>query len=177
MQWITAVLISLAAASAVSLGGWGITRMVMAENYDNEIGDHLERAGTANTVELALPELQIAIANIEARGLTHGDSTLIGKGSVQDDVGFWYANLKAVQGDLERLSADSTPHEKNLVLVKLKMTLQTVHPGGISIYPHNVGVAWWAWGSVAGVFGFLLLAIFADEWVKAHARRPYIIAD
>ncbi len=108
-----------------------------------ELTGHLKRAADANSIELALEELNTALNYIENNGLSTGYTSLIYK-TPDEDLEFWYRNLKASKEELEK-TKNSTSLEKTNVLLKLGETLldegkkgsRTTYPKGISIFPHN----------------------------------------
>ena len=112
--------------------------------FDRGCGGRLKRAADANVVSLAKQELGTAIAYAERNGLTSGYTSVFWT-TPDEDLGFWYANLKAAYGELEGLSADATLLERSNVLLKLRETLldhgqrgeHVTAPDGISRYPHN----------------------------------------
>jgi hypothetical protein len=131
--------------------GAGVIRVVIAEQYDQRCGGYLKRAADANTPHRAQEELKKALQYIEQHNLTKGYTSIFYK-TPDEDVGFWYGNLKEADGELDRAVANKNMSqlEASNVLMKLRETLldpaqhgQTVtEPSGISIYPYN---AQWAW--------------------------------
>lgn len=126
----------------------------------NYIG-YLKRAADANSIELAKTELSKAVSEIERRGLTSGYTSILYK-TPDEDIGFWYANLKTSLEELQGLSKNSSSMEKSNVLIKLRESLldggdkgdSITYPSGISVYPNNVVVMLWC------VLSFVCAAIF-----------------
>lgn len=162
---LTLCLIALALAGA---------RMVREVEFDRGCEGHLENAAHANTIAMAIPEMQLAISYAEAHGLTTGYTSIFYR-TPDENVGYWYANLKAATDDLRRIGARSnvSPMEESNVLLKLHETiLRSGHkgettvdvPGGIAAYPRNL-----AWAVVmvialmAGVMGAMLLCFGFQE--------------
>ena len=124
----------------------------------------MERASTANTVELAMSELKAAIDYAEEKGYTSGYTSVFYK-TPDEDVEFWYNNLVASYNELQNLP-DTTPTlEKTNTLMKLRETLteqgekktKVIYPRGLMYYPHN-----FLWGLVRllfvlGLFGFVFI--------------------
>lgn len=114
---------------------------------ERDLTGHLKRAADANSIELALSELNTSINYIEKNNLTKGYTSIIVK-MPDEDLGFWYANLKASQSELEK-TINSSSLEKTNVLLKLRETLldegekgsNTTYPEGISIFPNNKIIA------------------------------------
>ncbi len=133
--------------------------------FDRNIGGHMTRAATANTIEIATTEMQIVVDNMEAKGYTQGYTSILYT-TPNEDVGFWYKNMKASLNELKNVPANASDLEKSKTLMKLERTLESqeesgkkiVTPPGISTYPNNL-----LWGiiSLLGilvlVFGLLLI--------------------
>ena len=100
--------------------GWGITRVVKSEiTFERKCKGYLKRAADANTVKLAKEELSKAINYIEAKGYTQGYTSLLWT-TPDEDLGFWYANLKSSLDELNTLPGDATSLEKSNMLMKLR---------------------------------------------------------
>lgn len=105
---------------------------------------HLKRAADANTIEIAKTELDIALEYLEQEGLTEGYTSVLYK-TPDEDISFWYSNLKAASVELGNISADASTLETSNALMKLRETLldkgeKSEHitaPAGISRYPYN----------------------------------------
>jgi hypothetical protein len=118
---------------------------------------YLKRAADANSVELARNELDIALKYVEAEGLKNGYTSVFYR-TPDEDVGFWYRNLKTSQAELLSIPATATPLEKSNMLMKLRETLldsgeKSVHvtlPSGVSVFPNNVAYAIWI--TISGLF-------------------------
>ena len=117
---------------------FGIFRYV---DYTINIEGYLKRAADANTVELAAENLQFALTEIEARGLTEGTTRVLWHTPTRD-VGFWYTNLSASLAELSGVTEASTPLEKSNMLIKPRETLldqgetkeEITAPAGISMF-------------------------------------------
>tara|TARA_B100000767_G_scaffold43791_1_gene37808 strand:+ start:74 stop:622 length:549 start_codon:yes stop_codon:yes gene_type:complete len=112
-----------------------------------ELTGHLKRAADANSIELASTELKTALDFIEKNNLTNGYTSIVYK-TPDEDLVFWYSNLKASRIELEK-TKNSTSLEKTNVLLKLRETLldegekgsRITYPKGISIFPNNKLIA------------------------------------
>lgn len=143
--------ISIIFAIATFVGA--ITKQV---NFTQECGGYLKRATNANTVELAVYNLEKAILYLENNGITTGYTSVLWK-TPDEDVEYWYKNLKSAYNELKSLPTDNKLLCDN-ALMKLKETLidntkdgdRLVVPNGISRYPNNKS---WAI--------FIILASFA----------------
>lgn len=157
---------------------WGVTRFVAGFNFDRYCEGYLKRAADANTIEMARNELAIALRYMEAHGLTSG-STAIVFPTPDEDVGFWYRNVKTSHEELVSLPATTTPLERTNVLMKLRETLLDTNssgnvvtlPPGISLYPQNASYAFWGWGSL--IFGCMALGFGIYLQNRPSPRRRF----
>ena len=112
--------------------------------FDINCGDYLKRAADSNTVELAADNLKIALDYIEANGMTSGYTSVVYK-SPDEDVAFWYTNIKQSYEELISLDDNATNLEKTNLLMKLRETLldqqekgeSLTVPNAISCFPNN----------------------------------------
>lgn len=145
MRWFLLIL------GVVMTFGWGSTLIVRGIQFDRGAEGYLKRAADANTVELAETQLRIAIDYIEEKELTSGYTSIIYR-TPNEDVGFWYTNLKTSLEELQALDSTSTVLERSNMLMKLRETLMDdgesgaiiTTPPGISLFPMNTGLAVWA---------------------------------
>lgn len=122
---------------------WSAVKISHAVSFDRDIKRYLSHAAEASTIQLAKENLDIALKNIEGWGLTSGHTTVLFE-SPEDDVGFWYKNVKASRAQLDDVKT-VTFQEQKTVLAELRKTLLSrsgdgsavVIPQGISIYPKN----------------------------------------
>jgi hypothetical protein len=138
--------VGLAVASLVTfLAIWALPRTVSNIQFDRNCGGYLERAANANSIELASAELAKALSYMEREQLTSGYTSIVYT-TPDEDIGFWYTNIKTSHEELVGLSPDATSLEKSNVLMKLRETLTAsgdrgstslVVPEGISIHPLN----------------------------------------
>ena len=113
-------------------------------SFDVNCGDYLKRAANANTVELAIENLEAALAYIEENNLTSGNTGVIYK-SPADDIKFWYSNIKSSYEELKSISSDASILEKSNALMKLRESIiengekgeYLIRPDNISQYPNN----------------------------------------
>lgn len=117
---------------------------------------HLKRAADANTVELASSELAVALSAIEKQGLTEGYTSVLYT-LPSEDIGFWYKNLKAAQGELAKVNEQSSQMERTNILIKLRETLMdhsgksgdnVTYPQGLARFPNN---------RIIALLGFILV--------------------
>lgn len=124
-----------------------VTPICMNIEFNQNCGGYLKQAADANTVELALERLNLAVKYIEEKGYTSGYTSIIYK-TEDENIGYWYQNIKACQKELNE-ALDGTQLEKSNVLMKVresltdngeKGTVLTV-PSGLAKYPHNLLLA------------------------------------
>jgi hypothetical protein len=151
------------AAGAIFLGlmfclpfcGFLLTRIICNINFDVNCGGHLKRAADANTIELASQELGQVLNYLEQNNMTKGYTSLLYR-TPDEDIGFWYTNLKASMDELNKVTPQTTQLERTNLLIKLRETLldhgdkgqKVTEPDGITVYPNNVAMAFFGWGSV-----------------------------
>ena len=114
--------------------------------FNKNCGGYLELAANANSIDLAKSNLDKAIQYLEKNQLTTGYTSII-YNTPDENVTYWYANLKACQYELDVFSVrpGSTLEETNF-LMKLRESLTKpssegdqyiIIPQGISIFPCN----------------------------------------
>ena len=129
----------------------GVIIFVTQIEFNQNCGGYLKQAADANTAELALERLDKAVKYAEGRGLTNGYTSVFYK-TEDDNIGYWYKNLKACQKELQEVIGKSQLEQTN-VLMKVRESLtedgengtELTVPGGIARYPNNV------------FYGFLML--------------------
>lgn len=146
---------------------WGGTRIVAHIQFGQNVSGYLKRAADANTIPLAGENLDTALKYIEGRGMTSG-STFIVYQTPDEDVGFWYKNLKASRAELSEIKPETSLLERTNVLIKLRETLvdhkgsdvKATIPPGIEVFPSNVFFALWGW--ISGILALL----FFWFWIR-----------
>lgn len=136
--------------------------IVKSIQFKQDCSGYLKQAADANTVELALGRLNLALDYIESHNLTSGYTSVLWR-TENENVGYWYQNLKACQGELEA-NLDATSLEKSNVLMKVRESLTDegengtvlTIPPGISRYPNNL---------MYGILRFLSLFVFCWGFV------------
>lgn len=135
---------------------------------------HLKRAADANTVETASAELEIAIAYLEKNNLTDGYTSVFWK-TPDEDIEFWYNNLKASQNELLKVDSTTSSLEKSNLLMKLRETLidngekgdALTVPDGLSRYPNN-----FLWGLLMGL-GVIIIVGLIIWWFWVNDNDTY----
>lgn len=135
--------------------------------FDQRCAGFLKQAADASSVELAERQLNKAIDYIEKNGLTSGYTSVIYK-TEDENIGFWYENLKVCQKELAETRGNSTLENTN-VLMKLRESLtdeaekgtKLTIPAGIYLYPNNALflVANWISGFVIVAFIIWIMAV------------------
>lgn len=117
--------------------------VVKSIQFTQNCGGYLKNAADANTVELALERVTVALDYIEAHNLTDGYTSVLWK-TEDENINYWYRNVKACKEELEN-ALDATQLEKSNVLMKVRESLtdngekgtRLTVPDGISRYPYN----------------------------------------
>lgn len=157
---------------------WMATRIVLAVSFERNIGGYLSHAAAASTIQLAKENLDIALKNIEFKGLTSGYTSVLFE-APGEDIGFWYKNLKASRSELNEIKTMSYLEQKN-VLAELRKTLfgykidepVMVIPRGISIYHNNRLFAVWGISSPILALVFWLLWVTYIPRCRKDDKRP-----
>lgn len=129
--------------------------------FNQQCAGYLKQAADANSPELALERLNLALDYIEAHGLTEGYTSVLWK-TEDENIGYWYQNLKVCQKELADC-LDGTQLEKSNVLMKVRESLTDegekgttlTIPDGISRYPNNA-----LWGILRLVSYIVLCVLF-----------------
>lgn len=93
----------------------------MGIEFSQQCSGYLKQAADANTVELALDRLNLAVKYIEEKGYTDGYTSIVYK-TEDENIGYWYQNIKACQKELND-ALDGTQLEKSNVLMKIRESL------------------------------------------------------
>lgn len=109
--------------------------------FDIHCAGNIKRAADANTVEIAKKELKTVLDYLEYYRMTEGYTSILWKGP-EEDVGFWYNNIKSAYLELEKVKETTSQLEKTNILLKLRETLldrnDITVPPGIVFFPYNV---------------------------------------
>lgn len=151
---------------------WLCGRMYTSIMFGIDCEGYLKRAADANTIELASAQLDIALKYLEKNQLTNGYTSILYK-TPDEDIGFWYNNLKSSYQELQKVTDQTSQLEKTNILMKLRETLldnnqngtSITYPDGISRAPNNT--AWAFFGILSGIIlivGCLLLVAWLDEY-------------
>lgn len=142
----------------------------MRIQFSQNCSGYLFQAADANTVELAAERLGKALEYIESKGWTDGYTSILWK-TEDENIGFWYTNLKASLQELVSVKESSQMEQTN-VLMKLRETLldsgekgeHLTIPRGLWKYPYN---GLYAVGAcvvnILGILAVLFLLIILDR--------------
>lgn len=118
---------------------------ILGIHQEQRFTGHLKRAADANTVEIAIKEMSIALTYMEENNLTSGYTSIFYR-TPDEDIEFFYTNIKASLSELVAASNSDSQLERSNVLMKLRETLidnggdsgdDLTVPDGLSRYPHN----------------------------------------
>lgn len=153
--------------SVVTLVAYMVIRISASAYISAKCGDYFRRAALASDVGTAGRELDRAVLYLEHRGLTHGYTSVFWK-SPDEDIGFWYNNVKAMQRNLHAVNPTTPQAAKSVMLIRLKDAIlkdnDVISPSGIDIYPYNT----WLAGLV--IFSFLLGISMTTWWLRDELR-------
>ena len=136
-------------------------RIAKSIQFKQNCSGYLKRASDANTVESAKQELEKSIKYLEARNLTNGYTSVFFQ-TPDEDIEFWYNNLKSSYKELSKVTSKTSSLEKTNILMKLRETIldngkegdSLTIPDGISVYPNNL-----LWGILTTVSLIALIGI------------------
>lgn len=147
--------------------------IVKSIQFDQECGGFLKQAADASSVELAERQLNLAINYIEKNNLTSGYTSILYK-TEDENIGFWYENLKVCQKELAETKGNSTLENTN-VLMKLRESLtdysekgtKLTIPEGIGRYPNNL------WFMLANLVSFILFLYAIWPFIVFYMESKY----
>ncbi len=149
------------------------SRIVKGVTFNQNVKGILKRAADASTIEIAKQELGTAIDYLETNNLTSGYTSILYK-TPDEDIGFWYQNLKASHKELVELKSVSALERTN-VLIKLRETLldsgenlSVTYPEGLSVYPNNK--LWTALMILALICGAIAFGL-PIKWLEDASKR------
>lgn len=129
-----------------------VMRGIFAIQFSQNCGGYLKQAARSTSIE----RLEIGVKYIELHNLTSGYTSIFYK-TQDEDLGFWYNNLKKSLDELKNTKVSSTLEQSNL-LIKFRETIIThtgegeslICPDGVSVYPRNT-----FWFMMISFFGLL----------------------
>ena len=128
-------------------------------HFNQECEGYLKQAADANTAEIALDRIDLALEYIERNNLTDGYTSVLWR-TEDENIGFWYQNIKACKSELESCIGGSQL-EKSNVLMKVRESLtdngdsgtELTIPSGLCRYPNNAVYMLFGWLSL---FAFII---------------------
>lgn len=166
------------AASSILLIGIFVLSEVREVQLDRACVGFLKRASNANTIPLAIGELEKAVVYIEENELDQG-STEAFYWTPDCDLVFWHENLRASLDELKSLPSDVDPLTASNQLIKLRETIidgdrkrpRVAVPPNFYVYPFQFAYRVATIAGLAGLLiGFVALAI-ASERNKSCVSR------
>lgn len=138
--------------------------MIITEiQFNQNCKGFLKQTADANSVELAIDRLNIAIKYVEDNNLTSGYTSILYK-TEDENIEFWYKNLLTCREELTQC-INSSQFEKTNVLMKVRESLtddgehgtEITIPTGIARYPHNKRWVWFFLFSICCLFGIVFV--------------------
>ena len=133
--------------------------------FNQDCAGYLKQTADANTAEIALQRITLALDYIERNHLTEGYTSVLWN-TEDENVGFWYENIKACKAEL-KACLNGTQLEKSNVLMKVRESLtddtSLTIPKGISRYPHNTSWMIFGWLSTLLIIGGIAWILFLLE--------------
>ena len=131
--WFLTLAIILTALFGLSI----FARCTVITSFDKNCTEYLEKATEVNSVDLAKENLKEALSHV---------SILEKEEANNNEISYWYKNLKSSYEELESLPNDLSSLEEHLVLARLGSEIDTNVPEEVKLYPY-------------GNFSYLLCAI------------------
>lgn len=143
--------------------------------FEQDCGGYLKQAADANTIEIAKTALSKAVSYIEEKGLTSGYTSIVYK-TPDEDISFWYNNLRSSLNELLAAPDDISSLESSNMLLKLRETLtddsqygtQITVPYGISRHPSNTLIC-----ILNYISGLALFIGIVTILIEGHRRWDY----
>jgi hypothetical protein len=96
-------------------------RVVKAVQFNQNCSGYLTRAANSGTVPNAVSQLKVALDYIEKEKLTEGFTSVL-YNTPDEDIGFWYKNIKDTYQSLVSLPENSSELEKSNALINYPTT-------------------------------------------------------
>jgi hypothetical protein len=166
------VILLVAILAVAPFASWAITRGVLAQTYENNVGAPLRAADSTFSVDVAQAKLGLVITFLESRGVGEiSGSTSLFVPSPDEDIGAWYVRLKGANNLLQSLDENSTQEQEDAAMMAMyRATSRPGHlhnvyvPEGISVYPNNWAYAMWGFISLPwAIVGLTLTGVLLDR--------------
>ena len=141
---------------------------VKSIHFNQDCAGYLKQAADANTAAIALDRVTKALDYIERNRLTEGYTSVLWT-TEDENIGFWYENIKACKAELEAC-LNSSQLEQTNVLMKVRESLmdgkELTIPCGISRYPNNASWMIFGWLSFFLIMGGIIWIFytFANDY-------------
>lgn len=127
-----------------------------------EFSGYLRQSAASNSPQLALQTLERSVNYLENHGLTSGNTSAFIE-VPENDLGFFYSNLKQSRDELKTITDSTSSMEKSNVLLKLRETLIThgekgdrvQMPDNLAFYPNQALWKVLFWAAIIYIFGIL----------------------
>jgi hypothetical protein len=139
--------------------------------YQQGFAGYLSQASNANTVDIAKKSLVKAIHYLEKNKLTKGNTSII-YSTPDNDLEFFYKNLKASLSELQKADSKSQLEQTN-VLIKLRETLTdnskngtvVTQPDSLYLYPYQfLSVLFALFGLLAVLLVLIIIKLIEEEF-------------
>jgi hypothetical protein len=166
------IMFLIAIVSGIVLLTTAVIAIVFSVRFSRNCSGYLERAGNANSIDIARTELKVALDFLEKENLTTGYTSVMYT-TPNEDIGFWYNNIKSAYNQLDAIDSDSISQlEESNILIKLRETLMDAHEGsyhvtvpcGISRHPNNTLFAISCWVSILICITSLARGIYVGDY-------------
>ena len=146
---------------------------VTTQKFKIEFLGHLERAANTTLTETALNELGIGVDYLEIKQMTSGFTSVVWN-TPDEDVGYFYTNLKNAYANLHKINYTGTEIEKSNALLKLKESLiynngkhgdKVIYPDDLQYYQNKYI---WAFFDYSSGFLFIYLILYALYWMQKY---------
>ena len=131
--------------------------------FKQNCSGYLKQAADANTAAISLERITKALKYIESNHLTEGYTSVLWT-TEDENVGFWYENIKACKSEL-KACLNSSQLEQTNVLMKVRESLmdgeKLTIPKGISRYPNNA--LWMLFGWISAFLIIVGISIIIWE--------------
>ncbi len=129
-------------------------------SFNKNCGNYLELASNSANIPTAIANMNKAMSYLEANNLTSGYTSIL-YNTPDEDLGYWYNNLKQATSELSKTDSATSLEQTNM-LMRFRETLieggekgdNLIIPQGISLYPNNLLYAFLGWGSFLILFGY-----------------------
>jgi hypothetical protein len=131
---------------------------------------YLKQAADASSVDVAKEQLGKSIKYLEDNNITSGYTSVLWR-TPDEDIEFWYNNLKTSQAELIKVNDSTSSVSKTNLLMKLRETLldnkEVTVPTGLARYPNN---------TLFGVLNVMTVLMVAGWYLKEYIDKANGVA-